>query len=61
MEPRGGDDGETDESKKMLGLVGNPFPMLKQGDKGFMLAVVDGGGVSWVRFGRGVFGRWGIQ
>ena len=50
--------GGEEEAK---GKMGNPFPFLKQGDRGFILAVVDGGTVSWVKFGRGVFGGWAVQ
>lgn len=47
---------------KPKGMATNPFPTLKQGDKSFVLAVVDGGGsVSWLKFGRGLFGEWTMQ
>lgn len=39
----------------------NPMPYLKQGDRNVVVAVVKDGGVSWMRFGRGVFGQMAIQ
>ena len=36
----------------------NPFPMLKQGKKSIVIAVVDAGTVGFFRLGMGVFEEW---
>lgn len=50
-----------EESTPPRGAGRNPMPYLKQGDRNVVVAVVKDGGVSWMRFGRGVFGQMAIQ
>lgn len=50
-----------EDDRPPRGAGKNPMPFLKQGDRNVVLAVVTDGGVSWMRFGRGVFAEMGIQ
>lgn len=52
---------EDDGDRAPRGAGKNPMPFLKQGDRNVVLAVVTDGGISWMRFGRGVFAEMGIQ
>jgi tRNA-splicing endonuclease subunit Sen54 len=51
----------NEENVPPRGAGRNPMPYLKQGDRNVVVAVVKDGGVSWMRFGRGVFGQMAIQ